>query len=284
MSAPTEWELPGAEGQPILGVTDACADEPQAAVLLLHGHKGFYNYGCYPVLADRLRCALPVCVHRFNASHSGMTRNEATFERPDLFAKDTWNKQVHDLRAVTRAARAGQLPHISADKPVIVIGHSRGGTTCLLSSGRPGDPNEKPDALVTLSAPSWCASDIEGKKKELAETARLASPSARTGQDLYADPIWLDEQLADPANHNIFALCANITVPALIAHGEDDPTIPARCAHEIADAVPNAELEVIKDCDHVFNTSHPADANADPSPQLSAMIDRVIAFTRRVLA
>jgi len=284
MSAPpvVEWELSGAEGQPILGVTDRCEGDARACVVLLHGHKGFSNYGCYPVLADRLRRALPVCVHRYNASHSGMTRDESTFERPDLFSLDTWNKQVVDLRAVVRAARSGALPGVSAGRPVVAIGHSRGGTACLLSAGREGKAEEKPDALVAMSAPSWGASDIPGKQKEIAETGRLSWPSARTGQDLFGAPAWLEEQLADPAGHDVLALCRRIACPALIVHGADDPTIPVRCAHEIAAAIPTSELAVIDGGDHVFNTAHPASVEAEPSPALRALIGNVTGFVAQV--
>jgi len=281
---PIEWDLPGAEGETILGVTDTCADEPRASVLFLHGHKGFYNYGCYPVLADRLRRALPVCVHRFNASHSGATRDESTFARPDLFAKDTWNKQVIDLRAVIRAARRGELPRVEAGLPVVVIGHSRGGTAALLSAGRDGAPEENPDALVSMSAPSYAASKVEDKKQEIAESGRLACPSARTGQDLYMAPGWLEEQLVDPGAHDVLALAATIGAPSLIVHGADDETIPLRCAHELAETIPAGELAVIDRCDHVFNTTHPADVNAEPSAALREMIESVTRFVARVVA
>jgi len=280
--AASEWDLPGAEGETVLGVTDAPEAAPRASVLLLHGHKGYLSYGCYPVIADRLARALPVAVHRFNASHSGMTRDESTFERPDLFALDTWNKQVDDLRAVIRAARAGELPGTAAGLPVIAMGHSRGGVTCLLAAGREGE--DTPDAVVSMSAPSWCASDVDGKQKEIAETGRLSTPSARTGQDLGADPVWLEEQLADPKNHDLLALCRRVVGPTLVIHGEEDETIPVRCAREIAEAVPDAELALIAGGDHVFSTPNPADVGAEPSEPLTAAVTAIERFVSRLLS
>ena len=283
MTRREEWELSGAEGETIFGVSDWLADEPAASVTLLHGLKGFSGYGMLPVIADRLARALPVVVHRFNASHSGMTRNEATFERPDLFARDTWNKQVADLRAVTRAARAGELPGIASGRRVINAGHSRGGVACLLSAGREGDREEKPDGVVTLGTPSWCASDVEAKRRELAETGRLALPSARTGQALCQGAGWLEEQLADPAGHDVLGLGARASAPALLVHGADDETIPARCAAELAAARPRGEALVIGGCDHVFNTAHPADVSTEPSAALAAAIGAMRRFIERVL-
>jgi pimeloyl-ACP methyl ester carboxylesterase len=236
------------------------------------------------VIADRLARALPIVVHRFNASHSGMTRNEATFERPDLFAKDTWNKQVDDMRAVTRAARAGELPGIGAGRPVIAAGHSRGGVACLLSAGREGPAAEKPDAIITLASPSWCAADSAAKQKELAETGRLALTSARTGQELYQDAGWLEEQLADPAGHDLLALCERIAAPTLVVHGAEDETIPARCAREIGVAIPEAEVVVIGGCDHVFNTKHPADIETELSGELAKAVGAMQRLLWRVIS
>ena len=276
-----EWRIEGTEGESILGVSEWAADDPELSVTLLHGLKGFYNYGMYPVIADRLVRALPVVAHRFNASHSGMTRNEETFERPDLFAKDTWNKQVFDLRAVTRAARAGELPGIGGGKRVINAGHSRGGAACLLSAGRRGESADKPDAIVTMATPSWCASDIGCKEKEIAVTGRLSLRSARTGQELHQEPGWLEEQLAEPEAHDLLALCERIEAPMLILHGEADETIPARCAEEISARAPRADVVLIPGGDHVFDTPHPADVSAEPSESLDRAIEAIRRFVSR---
>ncbi len=273
-----------ADGEPILGVTDQCADEAAASVVLLHGHKGYYDYGFLPVLADRLVHDLPVCVHRYNASHSGMTRRVETFEKPELFARDTWNKQVFDLRTVVRAARAGELPAASAGQPVIAVGHSRGGTTCLLSAGREGEDTEKPDAIVTLAATSYCVSDRRAKRRAFDAEGRLESPSGRTGQALWIDPVWLDEQDADPAGHDVLGLCAAINVPTLVVHGDADATIDVECAREIAGAVPGAECVIVAGGDHVFNTANPAKKTAPMSNELDRLSSAVRGFTSQSLS
>ena len=280
----TEWELPGAEGEPILGVTDECAAEAAASVVLLHGHKGYYDYGFLPVMTDRLVRQFPVCVHRYNASHSGMIRATETFEKPELFARDTWNKQVHDLRTVVRAARTGDLPGTSAGKPVIAVGHSRGGTTCLLSAGRAGDPAEKPDAIVSLAAPCFCVSDRDEKRRAFDTDGRLESPSGRTGQALWIDPVWLDEQDADPPAHDVPGLCRSIDIPTLVVHGDEDATIDPASARQIAEAVAGAECVLVVGGTHVFNTPNPAKIGADLGPELDCLMTAVEGFMKRVLA
>ena len=273
-----EWALPGACGEDILGVTDA-ADGARASVVLLHGHKGYYDYGFLPVLADRLVRALPVAVHRYNASHSGMTRRVETFEKPELFARDTWNHQVHDLRAVIAAARAGRLPGAEPGLPVIAAGHSRGGTASLLAAGRHPDAV---DGLISMASPSYGCSQRDEKRRMFDEHGRIESPSGRTGQALWIDPVWLDEQDADPAAHDVLGLAATIAVPALIVHGDEDPTIDVSCGRRIAGALPGAELAVIAGGDHVFNTPNPAELSGAQSPQLEAVVDAVVGFVGRI--
>lgn len=283
MAEPTPWERSGAEGEPILGVTDVRERDARASVVLLHGHKGYSDYGFLPVLAGRLVEALPVVVHRYNASHSGMTRRIETFEKPELFARDTWNKQVFDLREVVRAARAGELPGAPAGGPVITIGHSRGGTACLLSAGREGEDVGKPEALVTLAATSYCCSAPEEARRAFDELGRLESPSGRTGQALWIDPVWLDEQDADPAGHDVLGLSARIDAPTLVVHGDADETVPVRCAGEIAAAVPGAELMIVPGGTHVFNTANPADVGGAMSRELALTVTAVADFVERVI-
>jgi len=175
-------------------------------------------------------------------------------------------------------------PIIFNGSPASSIRAGRSSTGATMSAERNGSGAGKPDAVVSMSAPSWCASNVEAKKNEIAETGRLSTPSARTGQDLSAAPIWLEEQLADPENHDLLALCRRVAAPTLVVHGEEDGTIPARCAGEITEAVPDAELALIAGGDHVFNTPNPADEGAEPSEPLASVITAIERFVSRLLS
>src|SRR2546430_741685 len=133
------WSIPGADGEPIIGNTHKSAIGLQArgVVIIAHGFKGYKDYGMFPRVATEFAKAGFIAI-RFNFSNSGMTNNIATFERPNLFERDTWNKQVFDLRAVTEAAIAGSLrdPGNASSLPCVFFGHSRGGVTALLTAGR----------------------------------------------------------------------------------------------------------------------------------------------------
>ncbi|MCR9076980.1 MAG: hypothetical protein NXI07_13155, partial [bacterium] len=102
----TAFTIINEHGLEILGDTHVPAGDPIACALLLHGFKGYKDYGFIPLLAHDL-CERGVLVHRFNFSTSGMTNDIETFARPDLFELDTWTRQVDDVRRVVRAVREG---------------------------------------------------------------------------------------------------------------------------------------------------------------------------------
>ncbi len=264
----SEWTIDGAAGEPIIGNTHLPRGDPAGVILIAHGFKGYKDYGMFPRIAETM-AARGLVAHRFNFSHSGMTNETSTFERPDLFEQDTWNKQVHDLRAVMAAVTAGDLD--GQGLPIVLFGHSRGGVTVLLTAGRAaGDGNlTQPAGIVSASAPASCNSLTEEQSRELLERGYLVSPSARTGQDLRLGRALLAEQRADPDAHDLLKLVSRITCQVLLLHGQTDPTVPAACARALADALRGTPgVEIIPSANHVYNTPNPMPADAQPSPQL----------------
>jgi pimeloyl-ACP methyl ester carboxylesterase len=267
-----DWMIEGSDGAVILGNAHLPAREPAGVVLVAHGFKGYKDYGMFPAIAASL--ARRGCIaHRFNFSHSGMTNNVETFERPDLFEQDTWNRQVFDFRAVIDAVEHGALE--GGGLPLILFGHSRGGVSALLTAGRYADDIglDRLAGVATAAAPSTCNPLTDAEAAELLETGSLVSPSSRTGQDLRLGRAFLTEQQDDPAGHDVLALAARITCPVLLVHGEKDPTVPADRAAAIAAACRQATVRIVPGADHVFNTPNPMPPGSAPSPQLAELLE-----------
>ncbi len=108
MPTPTDWTIPGSNAEPIIGNCHRSEGEAAGVILLAHGFKGYKDYGMFPRLAEAMAAA-GLIAHRYNFSHSGMTNRIETFERPDLFERDTWNRQVEDETRVIEAVAAGTL-------------------------------------------------------------------------------------------------------------------------------------------------------------------------------
>ena len=111
-----DWTLTGSDDQPIIGTTHRPEGAPRGTLIACHGFKGYKDYGFFPRLCRRAAEA-GLIAHRFNFSHSGMTNRTETFEKPELFEKDTYSKQVADLQTVHAAVRtiAEELPVAYAD-------------------------------------------------------------------------------------------------------------------------------------------------------------------------
>jgi pimeloyl-ACP methyl ester carboxylesterase len=264
----SDWDLPGSEGLPIHGTTHAPAGDPRAVIIIVHGFKGYKDYGLFPWLATRL-CESGHIVHRINLSHSGMSHGHGDFNDA-VFVRDTWSRGVEDitllLQAIDRGVLAGQ------DSGAVLLGHSRGGATCLLAAGRHRDEEAygRLVGAVSLSSPA-CLGRMPDESAELLLTkGSLPTPSSRTGQTLHVGACWLQEQLDDPAGHDLLAQVAKVRLPVGLLHGGDDPTVPAKDAVTIAQAnPPRVRVHIVDEGDHVFNTPNPFDPNGDPSPQVA---------------
>jgi alpha-beta hydrolase superfamily lysophospholipase len=244
----------------------------------------------FPRIADEFAKVGFVAI-RFNFSHSGMTNDIATFARPDLFERDSWNKQVHDLRTVIEVAAAGSLGNFTETSlPYIIFGHSRGGVTALLTAGRYADDPSfaQPAGIITAAAPSRCNFLAPEQEHELDQRGFIDSPSSRTGQNLRISRTYSDEMRADRAGHDVQALVGKIRCPLLIVHGRSDPTVPASAATDLAQAArTDATILLLAVGDHVFNTPNPMplptefSQNASMSPQLATLLEHGIAFANR---
>lgn len=279
MSQTTDWEIRGAESQMIFGTAYTPDDAPIGCAIVAHGFKGYKDFRMIPAFAAEL-CRAGLVAHAFNFSHSGMTANPDTFERPDLFELDTWNKQVFDIQCIVEAIVGGQLA--GTELPYVLLGHSRGGVSAILFAGRKtsGSQLPKPAGVITAGSPNFACSMSDAEKDELRRTGYLVSPSARTGQILRVGSQWLTEQEAKPDAHNVLDNVRKIECPLLVVHGEDDETINVASAVSIADAAANARIVRIKNCNHVFNAPNPPPPDVREIPELAQAIDEIVRFSR----
>ncbi len=277
----SDWTITGSEGLPILGDTDSPGSGARCAVLLVHGFKGYKDYGMFPVIGRALADAGIIC-HRFNLAHSGMTDRVETFERPDLFERDTWAFQVEDVAAVAGAVREGKIA--GRGLPLVLVGHSRGGVTALLAAAWRADEIDNLAGVVTINAPGTCCSLSQDQKQELLRAGTLDSPSGRTGQTLRVGRAWLQDQLDEPARHDVPAAAARVPAPLLVMHGDADTTVDPGASATIVGAARSARRVLIEGGDHVLNTPNPARPGGDRSPQLDRTIGEIAAFCDELAA
>jgi len=268
----TKHTLDGALGPILVDILGAGRSSPRPAAVIVHGFKGFKDWGMFPVLSARLARAGYTAVS-FNMSGSGVDdRGESVF--PDRFGHNTFSAELSDLGAVLAALRAGQLG-VTAPSGVGLVGHSRGGGISILQAAR--DPGVR--ALVTWAAISH-VDRYPGQDAEWRARGHIVIENSRTKQQLPLYTDVLDDIVQNRGGSlDIRGAAARIAVPWLIAHGAADPTVPAAEAEALARASGRAttELLLIEGAGHTFGATHPLKAE---TPELSRVMEQTVAWMR----
>jgi dienelactone hydrolase len=249
----TKHVLPGALGDILVDVRAGGRTTPRPAVVVLHGFKGFKDWGMFPAVAERLARAGVTAVN-LNTSGSGVD-DAGNFVFLDRFGHDTFSAELHDLSAVVDALAVGRLG-VAAPTTIGLLGHSRGGGIAILYATR--DPRVR--ALVT-----WAAiSSVERWSPAEQATWRAAGVqeilNTRTGQRL---PVYTDV-LDDIARHatgtlDIMGAASRLTVPWLLVHGTADDTVSYLEAEALnaASGSSSTRLMLIDGAGHTFGITHP---------------------------
>jgi len=271
----TRHRLLGYLGDILVDVRTGDRARARPAVLVLHGFKGFKDWGMFPPLAERLARAGLTAV-TFNVSGSGVD-DSGEFVFPERFARATYTGDLGDIATLFRAVTAGELG-FPPPTSVGFLGHSRGGGLGVLAAAA----NPRVAALVTWSA----ISDVHRYRREEIEAWRargqLDVVNSRTGQVLPILTDVLDDvKLHAASTLDIQAAAARVAAPWLIVHGERDPTVDVREARALlAASGGKAELTVVPGAGHTFDSVHPWQG---PSPAFTAAADATLAWFGRHL-
>jgi pimeloyl-ACP methyl ester carboxylesterase len=240
------FQLTSDEGLPIHGEL-TLPHHPRALVIVVHGFKGFMDWGFFPWLADHL-CHHELAVCRFNMSRSGIEGRGETFDRLDLFADDTYSVQLADLRAVAGYCRS-QFPSL----PAFLLGHSRGGGVALLGA----EEVSELCGVITWSAISRVDRWDDATKAQWRRDGHLDVVNARTKQVMRMSTRILDDFEANAARLDIGAAVERLRVPLLIVHGMRDESVPVEEAGVLARRAVDVSELLIASASHTYNAIHP---------------------------
>lgn len=251
-------------------------------VLVLHGFKGFIDWGFFPLLARRL-AENGLAVIAFNTSGAGIGPDFETFTELEAFAHGTISRQLEDAAAVAGLARSGGLGlpiHLDSDRAG-VFGHSRGGAAALVHAAERADYR----AAVT-----WAALDTfdrwDDEMKALwRRLGELPLTNARTGQQMPLDVSMLEDFEANAERFDVLAACARLRTPTLAIHGSADETVDPVALERIHAALPAgpSRKHLIPDAGHTFGAKHPLEGDV-PATLEAALRETVGWFSDQLLA
>jgi dienelactone hydrolase len=264
----TRHQLPGALGEILIDVRAGGRETTRPAVIVVHGFKGFKDWGLWPALAERIaRAGLSAIT--LNLSGSGVD-DSGEFVHAERFGHNTFSAELQDLRRVADELHDGALG-VAPPSAVGVLGHSRGGGVAVLHTA--GDPRVR--ALVTWAAIStvqrWPASQRAAWRAAGVNQVK----NARTGQvlPLYTDV--LDDVERNASALDIAAAARRIAVPWLLIHGTEDDAVPLAEGERLAAAAPSARFVPVDGAGHTFGAVHPWQG---APPALELVEDTTLAF------
>ena len=158
----TKHSLAGSLGEILVDVRAGGRESPRPAIVVIHGFKGFKDWGMFPPLAERLARAGFATVMTFNVSGSGVD-DAGELVLPERFGHNTYSAELDDLGRVVDALAAGGLG-VAPPTALGMVGHSRGGGIAILQAAR--DPRVR--ALVTWSAISSVERSVPAAGRRMA--------------------------------------------------------------------------------------------------------------------
>ena len=230
---------------------------PRAAVIVCHGFKGFKRWGFFPHLGERLAAAGFASVV-FDFSMNGIGEQPEEFGRLDLFARNTYTRELEDLDRVlawTRE-RSPVAPSVGED-PVGLLGHSRGALPAVVAAA---EQPESIGAVVTWNGVGRALRYTDKQLERWEEDGEMAFTNARTGQRMSIDYGFVVDAREHAGRFDLEAAGRRMRAPHLILHGSADMAVGQEEAERLrAGRSPEqgAELRVIEGGTHTFGAVHP---------------------------
>lgn len=270
----TTHALDGALGPIAVDMRAQQRASPRPAVLILHGFKGFKDWGMFPPFAERLARS-GVSVVSCNVSGSGVEGERCV--HPERFAKNTYTNELHDILTVVEAMHDGRLG-VAPPPRLGLVGHSRGGGLAVLAADR----DARVSSLVTWSAISTVRRWDDTVMADWRRTGRQLMRNARTGEVLQMDLEVLDDALANAdGTLDIRAAAARLTMPWLLIHGTSDEAVPiAEAEALLAASGGRAELLRLEGAGHTFGARHPWQGS---TPDFDRTMEATIRWLARTL-
>jgi dienelactone hydrolase len=281
MNTVSDIMITGSASRPMassLFLPDAAGKCP--VIIYAHGFNGFKDWGNFSRIAKPLTDA-GFAVLTFNFSLNGTTPDSPEdFTDLEAFGNNNYTRQLFDLDcAIEWVSTHGlhRFPFLDIGS-VYLIGHSMGGGMVILKAA--SDTRVK--RVVSWASVSQCNTPWGKWTKPMMDNWKRDGvafyENKRTSQQmplywqLYEDYINHSEQL------DILMSAKSLSIPFLICHGLQDPSVPVENAYLLKMAQPDASI-FITDGDHVFDRRHPAESIMLP-PSMQAVLERTISFLK----
>ena len=271
--------IKGSAGKPILiDATFKANTEPKAVVVFCHGFKGFKDWGPFNKIATHFAQQDFVFV-KFNFSYNGTTpTNPVDFDDLKAFGENNFCKELDDLSLVLDWIKKCDILRWEVDKNKIsLFGHSRGGGIAMLKTAE----DKSISKVISWASPANFLKTLPtGEKLEKWRSNNVVYIfNGRTKQNMPLYFQFYENCKANTKRLNIQDAVTRMSIPHLVVHGSEDPTVLLTEAENIKSWNSNTHLHIIDGANHVLSGFHPY--NLDKFPKhLQEAIDSTIAFLK----
>ncbi len=254
MSRIVPFEIPSSDGYHLRGKMHLPEGGPAPAVLLVHGFKGFMDWGFWHLLSEALADAgLAAC--RFNLSGSGVGEDGETFSEKERFEANTHSREVADTLLMADILARGEVPGaptLAGD--IGILGHSRGGGAVVLAAA--SEP--RISRIVTWASIATVARFDEKQAAAIREKGYYRVENARTGDVFHIGTGALDDIEQNAEDLDILSAAASLSIPALVVHGSEDEAVPFAEGLALAGAFgEHGAFLPMEGAGHTFGATHP---------------------------
>jgi len=272
--------IEGSAGKPILiDATFNANEQAKQVVVFCHGFKGFKDWGPFNKIATHFSEQDIVFV-KFNFSFNGTTtKNPTDFDDLKAFGENNFCKELDDLSLVLDWIKTCDILKGEIDKSNIsLFGHSRGGGIAMLKTAE----DKSISKVISWASPANFLRTLPtGEKLEKWRSNNVAYIfNGRTKQNMPLYFQFYENCKANSKRLNIQDAVTKMSIPHLVVHGSDDPTVILTEAENIKKWNPNTNLHIIKGANHVLGGFHPYSLDNFPE-HLQEAIDSTIAFLKK---
>jgi len=260
-----------------IDVTYKASQAPKPVIILIHGFKGFKDWGYFDLTARYFAKSDFIFV-KMNFSHNGVTlQSPEEFVDLEAFGNNNFSIEQSDLGIVIDSIFSDTflIPAGELDLDFLFLtGHSRGGAAAILK----GFADDRVKAIATWAG----VNDLENhfSKTELEtweKTGVVYIQNVRTGQQMPLYYQLVEDYLANEKQLNVPETLRRFSKPMLVVHGSADETVPVEVAFRTKKWNSSAELFLLDGADHVFGGSHPWTKDILPEDAKKVM-DRTLDF------
>ncbi|MCB0317746.1 MAG: hypothetical protein KDD56_03250 [Bdellovibrionales bacterium] len=245
-------------------------DQKYPVAIVVHGFKGFKNWGFHPYLAEQLALAGNIVVN-INFSHNGVGEDLLNFTELDRFKDNRFSFEIDDLNRTIKALGTEAIPfaEFMDTEDITLLGHSRGAIAIFNAALN----NSKVKKVIGLATVSNVPPPREDTAKKWREDGVTYIQNMRTKQELPLGIGLLDEM--EEGKGSLENVVKNLNQQVLIIHGDKDEVVPFVNAENLASWATYGNLRMIKEADHVFGARHPFQGS---TAELKQAIDIIINF------